>query len=43
LGIKEGKLNAYLYDGVLLPSDVFEKFILKEKYKQHIIDQKEDD
>lgn len=42
LGIKEGKLNAYLYDGVLLSSDLFNKFILKKEYLKHLIAKKND-
>ncbi len=38
LGIKPGKLHAYYYEETLLPSEIFEKFVLKESYRNKILE-----
>lgn len=42
LKIKEGKLNAYYFEDVLMPEDIFEKFSLKKEYEKYIVDKKEE-
>lgn len=42
LGVEDGRLNAYLYEGVLLPKDIFEKFTLKNKFKKYIVGERKD-
>ncbi len=40
LGIKYGKLHAYYYDNVLLPEKIYNKFSVKEKFRNLIIEKR---
>jgi hypothetical protein len=42
LGASESKIKTFIYDGVLMSEEVFEKFSLKSKFKKYIIDKKEE-
>lgn len=41
LKIKIGKLNAYYYNNLLMPEEIFERFLLKENYRKFILDKRE--
>lgn len=42
LNIKLGRLNAFYYDGALMPEEIFNKFTLKDDFEKHIIEKKEE-
>ena len=42
LDVNIGRMNGYYYQNILLPAEIFNKFLLKENYLRFILEKKED-